>query len=44
MTAADIMKNKEATHQNQLKAAVILLNAYRELVIDPYGKDVDGRR
>ena len=42
MTAADIMKNKEATHQNQLKAAVILINAYRELVIDLYGKDVDG--
>lgn len=36
MTAANIMKNKEASHMSQLKAAVILLNAYRELVNDAY--------
>lgn len=36
MTAATIMKNKEASHQSQLKAAVILLNAYKELVNDVY--------
>jgi hypothetical protein len=36
MVAASIMKNKEAAHANQLKAAVILLGAYRELVKDAY--------
>jgi len=36
MTAATIMKNKEAAHANQLKAAVILLNAYKELVNEVY--------
>lgn len=36
MTAANIMKNKEAAHANQLKAAVILLNAYKELIGDLY--------
>lgn len=42
MTAATIMKNKEAAHANQLKAAVILLNAYKELVNDLYtGGDED---
>ena len=35
-TAAKIMKNNEATHMNQLKAATILLNAYRELINDIY--------
>lgn len=41
-TAADIMKNEKASEANQLKAAVILLNAYRELTNDVYsGKDVD---
>lgn len=40
MTAATIMKNKEAGPGNQLKAAVILLNAYKELVNDAYnGED-----
>lgn len=42
MTAATIMHNKDASHVNQLKAAVILLDAYRELTNDIYsGKDVD---
>ena len=42
MTAATIMKNKEAAHANQLKAAVILLNAYKELVNELYtGGDED---
>lgn len=38
-TAATIMRNREASHQNQLKAAVILLNAYKELVNDVYDGD-----
>lgn len=42
MTAATIMRNSEAAHANQLKAAVILLNAYKELVNDLYaGGDED---
>lgn len=41
MTAATIMKNKEAGAANQLKAAVILLNAYKELVGDAYSGDDD---
>ena len=42
MTAATIMKDKTAAHANQLKAAVILLNAYKELVNDLYaGGDED---
>jgi hypothetical protein len=41
MTAATIMKNKEAGAANQLKAAVILLNAYKELVGDVYSGDDD---
>ncbi len=36
MQAADIMKNKEASHQNQLKAATILLDNYRRLTLDMY--------
>ena len=39
-TAAKIMKNTEATDSNRLKAAVILLDAYKELVNDVYdGED-----
>lgn len=41
MTAADIMKNDEASHQNQLKAAVVLLDNYKDLVGDLYDKDYD---
>lgn len=42
MTAAKIMKNDVATDGNKLKAAVILLNAYREIVGDVYnGEDRD---
>ena len=41
-TAATIMRNKESGAGNQLKAAVILLNAYKELVNDLYaGGDED---
>ena len=36
MTAATIMRNKESGAGNQLKAAVILLTAYKELVNDLY--------
>lgn len=39
MTAATIMKNKESGAGNQLKAAVILLNAYKELIGDLYDGD-----
>jgi len=39
MTAATIMKDKTAAHANQLKAAVILLNAYKELIGDLYDGD-----
>lgn len=34
--AANIMKNQEASHQNQLKAATILLDNYRRLTLDMY--------
>ena len=38
--AAKIMKNEEASHQNQLKAATILLDSYRKLSLDLYdGED-----
>lgn len=41
MQAAGIMKNTEASHQNQLKAATILLDNYRRLTLDMYdGEDV----
>lgn len=41
ITAAAIMKNDEASHQNQLKAATILLDNYRRLVLDVYdGEEV----
>lgn len=36
MQAAKIMKNQEASHQNQLKAATILLDNYRRLTLDMY--------
>ena len=39
MTAASIMRNKESGAANQLKAAVILLNAYKELIGDLYDGD-----
>jgi hypothetical protein len=37
--AAKIMKNEEASHQNQLKAATILLDNYRRLTLDVYDDD-----
>ena len=39
MQAANIMKNEEASHQNQLKAATILLDNYRRLTLDLYDGD-----
>lgn len=40
MTAASIMKNKEASHMNQLKACTVLLGAYKDLINDVYnGED-----
>lgn len=42
LSAAKIMKNREASHQNQLKAATILLEHYRKLMLDVYdGEDAD---
>lgn len=41
MKAADIMKDEKATHQSQLKAAVILLDNYKGLLGDLYGKDIE---
>lgn len=35
--AVKIMKNDEAAHQNQLKAAALLLESYRKLSLDLYG-------
>lgn len=39
MQAAKIMKNEEAAHQNQLKAAALLLDSYRKLSLDLYGNE-----
>lgn len=41
LTAAGIMQNEEASHQNKLKASTIILDAYRRLVIDVYGTEVE---
>jgi hypothetical protein len=38
-SAAEIMQNKEASHQNQLKAATILLDNYRRLTLDVYDSE-----
>lgn len=40
-TAANIMGNKEASHQNQLKAAVIILENYKSMVGDLYSETYD---
>lgn len=37
--AVKIMKNDEAAHQNQLKAAALLLESYRKLSLDLYGNE-----
>ena len=40
--AAKIMQNDAASHMNQLKAATILLDAYRKLTLDVYdGEEPD---
>lgn len=41
MTAAKIMKNEKAMHQHQLKAATILLDNYRTMVLDVYDDGVE---
>lgn len=42
VAAASIMKNKDAQDSNKLKAATILLDNYRRLVLDLYdGNDED---
>lgn len=40
-TAVRIMKDDKAAHQNQLKAAVILLDNYKTMVGDLYNEDYD---
>lgn len=40
-TAADIMKNNEASDQNKLKAAVILLDNYHKMVTEVYDQAYD---
>ena len=42
MQAARIMKAESASHQNQLKAATILLDNYRKLVMDLYDGEDEG--
>lgn len=37
LAATKIMGNNEASHQNQLKAATIILDNYRKLTLDLYG-------
>lgn len=39
--AVNILGNKEAAHTSQLKAAVIILDAYQRLVKDVYDGDED---
>lgn len=39
-TAANIMKNKEALDSNRLKAAIILLDNYKEMVEDVYDNEI----
>jgi len=41
MAAVKIMKNEDASHQNQLKAATILLEQYKETLQDAYDKSYD---
>jgi hypothetical protein len=39
--AAEIMGTPDASHQNQLKAAVILLDNYKQMVNEVYDKEDD---
>lgn len=41
MAAVKIMKNQEAAHANQLKAATILLQQYKDTMLEVYDKDYD---
>lgn len=41
MAAVKIMNNKEAAHANQLKAATILLDQYKQVMQAVYDKDYD---
>jgi hypothetical protein len=41
MAAVNIMKNKEAAHANQLKAATIILDQYKQTMQQVYDKDYD---
>lgn len=40
-TASNIMRNEQASHQNQLKAATLLLQQYKDMVGELYDKDYD---
>ena len=41
MAAVKIMKNQEAAHANQLKAATIILQQYKDTMLEVYDKDYD---
>lgn len=41
LQAASILKNDQARHQDQLKAAVIILENYRKLALDLYDAEED---
>ena len=41
MQAAKIMRNEDASHLNQLKAATLLLDNYRKLTLDMYDGEDD---
>lgn len=41
MQAGRILRNEEASHMNQLKAATLLLDAYRKLTLDLYNGEDD---
>jgi hypothetical protein len=40
-TAANIMKDDDASHQNQLKAAVLILQNYKDMVSETYAVGYD---
>ena len=40
-TAASIMKDESASHQNQLKAAVLIIQNYKDMVAETYSADYD---
>ena len=41
LTASRLMENEEASEQNRLRAAALILQTYKDLVKDVYNKDYD---